>query len=78
MTTFFEATQAKLILKMSLSNYSWYEGISVIFEKDKFLVLVSVSKINNMVKKIVPNKVDDVIVRLKKEKGRLNDNKESV
>lgn len=78
MTTFFEATQVKLILKMKLSNYSWYEGASVIFEKDKFLVLISVSRINKKVKKTVPNQVNNVIVKLKKERGRLNDNKESV
>lgn len=69
MTTIFEANQVRLILKMELSNYSWYEGVSVVFEKDKFLVLVSVSKFNKKVKKLVPSKLNNVIVRLKKEKG---------
>jgi len=68
MTTFFEANQVKLILKMKLSNYSWYEGASVIFEKDKFYVLVSVSKITKEVKKTTPSKINDVIVRLIKNR----------
>lgn len=71
MTTFFEANQVKLSLKMKLSNYSWYEGASVLFEEDKFFVLVSVSRITSKVKKAIPNKVNNVIVRLIKKRREI-------
>ena len=66
MTTFFEASQARLILKMKLSNYAWYNDSCVVTDDEEdFAVLIGVSKINQKVRKIIPKKLNDVFIRLK-------------
>lgn len=54
MTPFKEANQAKTSLKMILSNYSWYQGIEVLPEEGGYCIVVSVSRMDNSVRKIVP------------------------
>lgn len=63
MTTFTEASQARLVLKMKLSNYAWYKGCSVVTDDDGFAVLVDVTRIDNSVRKIVPQVYSGVLIK---------------
>jgi len=53
MATFSEANQARMILKMKLSNYAWYNWSTVISEGDGYAILINVKKIDNSVRKVV-------------------------
>lgn len=67
MTTFFEANQARLQLKMKLVNHSWYKGISVVSSDDGFDVLIGVTHIDNSIRKVVPQVFNDVSVAMQIE-----------
>lgn len=54
MTNFTEANQARLSLKMMLSNYSWYNGSIISTENNDFIIIVHVSRLDNNVRKVVP------------------------
>jgi len=54
MTTFSEANQSRLALKMELSKYSWYDGAVVVSTTDGFAVIIQVSRIDDTVKRTVP------------------------
>lgn len=64
MSTFFEAEQARLKLKMKLCNYAWYRSSFVLADQDSFIVSIGVKFINNEIKKIVPQFQDEVFVKL--------------
>ena len=53
MVTFSEANQARMSLKMKLSNYAWYNWSTVISEGDGYAILINVKKIDNSVRKVV-------------------------
>ena len=63
--TFSQSNQARLILKMALSNYSWYNDCFVIFDNVGYYVLVGTSRLNDSIKKLIPQKVGNVIVKIK-------------
>jgi len=67
MTTFAEASQTRLILKMKFSNYSWYNGCSVVTDDDGFAVLIGVTRLDNSVRKIIPNVHEGVVIKTKIE-----------
>jgi len=52
--TYFEADQKRTILKMRLSNYAWYQSSGLIQATDGFSILITVSTIDQKVKKIIP------------------------
>lgn len=54
MSTFIEANQAKLSLKMTLSCYGWYRNMAIVSDGDDWCILVNVSKIDNSIRKIIP------------------------
>lgn len=54
MATFGEANQAKLSLKMTLSNYAWYQSVAVVSDGDDWCILVHVDKLDTRVRKVVP------------------------
>jgi len=60
MTTFFDANQARLKLKMILSNYCWYKGSCIIMDKDEnnFVILINVSDMSDNIFKIIPKLFD--------------------
>lgn len=64
MATFKEANQARLQLKMNLSVYFWYVNSSVTNESDGYSVAVAVNQIDNKVRKIVPQVLNDVSIKL--------------
>jgi len=67
MATFFEAHQVRMLLKMKLSSYSWYNWSAVVTEYDGYSVLINVKKINNAVKKIIAPVVNGVSIKLEIE-----------
>jgi len=54
MGTYAEANQAKLSLKMALSNYAWYHNIVVSPDGDDWCILVSITNLDNSIRKIIP------------------------
>jgi hypothetical protein len=54
MSSFNEANQARLSLKMMLHYYGWYNGSHVEAERDDYIVVVSVSRMDNSIRKIIP------------------------
>lgn len=54
MATFAEANQARLSLKMKLSQYSWYLGSSVEILDDDYIVVISTNHVNDRIRKLVP------------------------
>jgi hypothetical protein len=67
MTCFFEANQARLALKMKLSQYSWYNSSTVISEDDGYSVIIGVKVLNNQVRKLVPPVVNGISVKTEVE-----------
>lgn len=63
MITFKEANQIRMSLKMKLSNYSWYSKSAVITALDGYSILVSVKKIDNSIRKLIPPVIDGVDVK---------------
>jgi hypothetical protein len=64
MSSFSETNQAKLTLKMSLSKYCWYDSISVTTDNDDWCILVSVSKLDSSVKKLIPTTCNGIPVKI--------------
>lgn len=69
MNTFKEANHAKTVLKMTLSNYGWFKGIAVGPDENgmSYCVVVSVSKIDNSVRKVIPAVFEGVSVKTEVE-----------
>lgn len=70
MAIFKDAYQARLKLKMSLSNFAWYSSSAVVNDKnDGYSVVVMVKKIDNIVRKLIPPVLDYVSIKTEMEKG---------
>lgn len=67
MTTFSEAKQACVSLKMKLSNYAWYNWSTVVSEGDGYAILINVKKIDNSIRKIVSPITRGVSTRMEAE-----------
>jgi hypothetical protein len=67
MSSFSEANQVRLMLKMKLSQHSWYSSSTVISIDDGFGVLIGVSQMDNHIRKVVPPVVNGVSVKAEVE-----------
>jgi hypothetical protein len=67
MATFGEANQVKYSLKMRLINYSWFKAATVVSCGDGYEVIITTSKIDNSVKKIVSPVLNGINVKLELE-----------
>lgn len=63
MTTFKEANQARLKIKNKMANYSWYSNSGVFLDQDRYYVGITVKRLDDSVKNIVPHQVDGVLVK---------------
>lgn len=63
MATFSEVNKVRLSLKMKLSQYWWYSSSSVAMEPEGFSILISVKKIDNQVRRLVPPLINGVSIR---------------
>jgi hypothetical protein len=64
MTTFKEANQIRVKLKMKLSDYSWYSSSSVLTTADDCYIAVFVKRVDDMVKNTIPKYVKDIPVKI--------------
>jgi hypothetical protein len=67
MSTFSSANQVRLLLKMKLSMYAWYNSSTVMSTDDGFGVVIGVKYMNNNIRKLVPPVVDGVSVKAEVE-----------
>jgi len=67
MSTFREASQVRLVLKMKLSMYAWYSSSTVVAVDDGFGVIIGVKHMDNGIRKLVPPVVDGVSVKAEVE-----------
>lgn len=67
MSTFFEANQARYLLKMNLVNYWWFRNATVIAGDDGYDVVITTSKIDNLVRKTVPQVLNGVGIKVELE-----------
>lgn len=63
MSTFNEANQARLSLKMMLSTYAWFMGTSVESDNDEYIVVATISHVDNSIRKLIPIVHDGVSVK---------------
>jgi len=63
MATLFEASQVRLSLKMKLCNFCWYKSSIVSIVSDGFGVSILVRRIDDQVRKTIPQVIDGVSVR---------------
>lgn len=63
MTLFKEANQVRLQLKMKLSDYSWYSSSRLIAESDGYSVVIAVLRLDDRVRKVIPQVLDGVSIR---------------
>lgn len=67
MATFKEANQIRLSLKMKFSQYSWYSASMVASETDGYSVVITVSHLDNKVRKLISPVVNDVSIKVELE-----------
>ena len=67
MVPFREATQARLILKMKFAVYSWYHSSRIIAGTDGYSIVVTVSRLDNQVRKIISPVFNGVSVKTELE-----------
>lgn len=63
MSTFSQANQVRLLLKMKLSLHSWYSSSTVLNLDDGFGVVIGVKQLDNTIRKLIPPVVDGVSVK---------------
>ena len=64
MSTFSEANQARLSLKMKLSQHAWYHSSHVVPVEDGFMVSVVVKILNNNIRKYLPPVVNGISIKV--------------
>lgn len=67
MSTFREASQVRLVMKMKLSMHAWYSSSTVVSVDDGFGVVIGVKHMDNNIRKLVPPVVDGVSVKAEVE-----------
>ena len=67
MATFMEANQARLALKMKLGMHYWYNTVAVANGDGEFHVVVYVKKIDDKIRKTVPQVYNGVSVKTEVE-----------
>ena len=67
MTTFSQANQVRIALKMSLAKYSWYKSSIVNLLDDGYGVVVTVKSIDNNRRKLVPPLIDSVYIKIESD-----------
>lgn len=63
MATYMEANQVRLALKMKLSAYSWYSASGVFQNDGEYFVVISVKKLDNQIRKLIPQVVNGIAVK---------------
>jgi hypothetical protein len=66
--TFKEANQVRFSLKMKYSNYHWYCGSGVFASPEEYYIVISVKKVTDKIRKMIPPLVHGVSVKVESEK----------
>jgi hypothetical protein len=67
MSTFKEANQVRLKLKMMYSQYAWYSSSVVISTDDGFGIVMMAHQIDNKIRKLISPVVDGISVKTELE-----------
>lgn len=67
MVSFSVANQVRLMLKMKLSNYYWYNSSLVVPEADGWSIVVTVKKLDNRVRKVISPVIEGVSIKTEVE-----------
>jgi hypothetical protein len=67
MSTFSDANQVRLSLKMKLSMYSWYSSCTVVSVDDGFGVVIGVKHMDNSIRKLIPPVINSVSIKAEVE-----------
>jgi hypothetical protein len=67
MPTFQEANQTRTVLKMKLAIHSWYKGSAICAASDGWGIIVTVQKVDNKIRKLIPPVIDGVSVKTEAE-----------
>lgn len=67
MSTFKEANQVRVALKMKLCNHAWYSSSTVLAVDDGYCVTVTVKQIDNAVRKTIPPVINGVSIKVESE-----------
>ncbi len=67
MATFKEANQARVSLKMTLSEHAWYKNSVVVSHNDDYSIIVNVKHLDNQVRKICPQLVLGVEIKIESD-----------
>jgi|HubBroStandDraft_5_1064220.scaffolds.fasta_scaffold11763_5 hypothetical protein len=67
MSTFKEANQVRLKLKMKYSQYAWYSSSVVISTDDGFGIVMMAHQIDNKIRKLISPVVDGISVKTELE-----------
>jgi len=63
MSTFKEAHQVRVALKVKLSQYCWYANSTVVSNDGDYSIVVVVKKLDNQVRKIIPPVIDGISIK---------------
>jgi len=63
MSTFSEANQVRLALKMKLSNYAWYGSSAVSIIDVGYGIIVEVTHVDNTIRRIIPPVSEGISVK---------------
>lgn len=64
MSTFSEANQVRLALKMKYSQHAWYNSSHVAAVDDGFAIVVNVQYLDNKVRKIISPVIDGITIKV--------------
>jgi len=67
MSTFKEADQVRVALKMKLAQYSWYKSCTALPVNDGYGIVVVVKRVDNTVRKIIAPVIDGVTIKVESE-----------
>lgn len=63
MSTYIEAVRSKTSLKTFLSFYSWYHSSEIVFENGQYMIMISVNRINDEIRNVIPNTHNNITIR---------------
>ncbi len=70
MSTFSEANQVRLALKMKYSQHAWYNSSHIASVDDGFVIVVNVQYLDNKVRKIISPVVDGISIKTEVEQKK--------
>ena len=70
MKSFYETNQIRLKLKMALSQYAWYKASHIVSSDDGFVIVISITHLDNNVRKLISPVFNNVSVKTEVEQKK--------